>query len=85
MLIDFDQTTMANMTAALDQVCKKIPHKKDNREIRKKIADAIIASARSGRRTLSDFKDVGSETLEDLLRLSRFRWFGLGRLFRWSR
>jgi hypothetical protein len=25
MLIEFDQTTMANMTAALDAVCKGIP------------------------------------------------------------
>jgi hypothetical protein len=27
MLIEFDQTTIANMTAALDSVCKRIPPK----------------------------------------------------------
>jgi hypothetical protein len=32
MLIDFDQTTIANMTAALDQTCKKIPPDKDTHE-----------------------------------------------------
>jgi len=31
MLIEFDQTTIANMTAALDSVCKRIPPHKDAR------------------------------------------------------
>jgi hypothetical protein len=47
MLIDFDQSTIANMTAAFDQVCKKIPPDKDNHETRKRIADAMVASAKS--------------------------------------
>ena len=29
MLIEFDQNTIANMTAALDYVCKKIPADRD--------------------------------------------------------
>jgi hypothetical protein len=55
MLIEFDQTTMANMTAALDAVCKRIPPEKDSHEVRKRIADAMVACAKSGRRTLVDF------------------------------
>jgi enhancing lycopene biosynthesis protein 2 len=80
MLIEFDQTTIANMTAALDQVCKKIPLERDNYETRKKIADAMIESARSGRRTLNDFQLAGTQTLDQLIRPSKFGWFGLRQL-----
>ena len=80
MLIDFDQTTIANMTAALDQICKKIPPDKDTHETRKQIADAMIACAQSGRRNLSNFQDVGRKTLRELIRPPRSGWFGLRRL-----
>ena len=43
MLTEFDQNTIANMTAALEYVCKRIPTDKDGHEIRKRIADAMIA------------------------------------------
>jgi hypothetical protein len=33
MLTEFDQNTIANMTAALDYVCKKIPADKDSNEL----------------------------------------------------
>jgi hypothetical protein len=82
MLIEFDQTTIANMTAALDQICRKIPPDKDTHEARKQIADAMIACARSGRRTLSDFQEVGRKTLAELVRLPKSGWFGLRRLLR---
>jgi hypothetical protein len=71
MLTEFDQTTMANMTAALEQVCDKLPPDKDTHENRKRIADAMIAYGRSGRRTLSDFQNFGSRTLVEITRLSR--------------
>jgi hypothetical protein len=80
MLIDFDQTTIANMTAALDQLCAKIPSDKDSHETRKQIADAMIACARSGKRTLGDFQDVGRRTLQEIMRPPRLGWFGLRRL-----
>ena len=67
MLIEFDQTTMANMTAALDAVCKRIPPEKDSHEVRKRIADAMVACAKSGRRTLVDFQNVGSKTLQEIM------------------
>jgi hypothetical protein len=81
MLIEFDQTTMAKMTAALDAVCKRIPPEKDSHEVRKRIADAMVACAKSGRRTLIDFQNVGSKTLQEINRPPRFHWFGLRRLF----
>ena len=43
MLMEFDQTTMAEMTAALYYVCKKLPADEDSYETRKQIADAMIA------------------------------------------
>ena len=53
MLTEFDQNTMANMTAALEYVCKKIPVEKDGHGTRKSIADAMVASALQGIPNLS--------------------------------
>lgn len=50
-MLEFDQHRLANMTAALDWVCKKIPPNQDTPDIRKQIADAMVASAKTGRRT----------------------------------
>ena len=41
MLTEFDQTTIANMTAALDFVCKKIPADKDSNELRKRVEGRV--------------------------------------------
>jgi hypothetical protein len=76
MLIEFDQTTIANMTAALDTVCRNIPPDKDSHETRKLIANAMIECARSGHRTLTDFNEVGSRALVEIIR-PKFDWFGL--------
>jgi hypothetical protein len=74
MLIEFDQNTIANMTAALEWVCKKLPPDKDTREARKQIADATIESARKGRRTYFDFHDAGSKVLKSIVEPPRFSW-----------
>jgi hypothetical protein len=68
MLIELDQTTMADMTAALERLCDKLPPDKDTHENRKRIAEAMIAYGRSGRRTLSDFQRFGSKTLVEITR-----------------
>jgi hypothetical protein len=77
MLIEYDQTTMANMTAALDSVCKKIPSGLDSNETRKKIADAMIASARIGKRNFTDFRSAGMQALDEMPKQRTFSWFGL--------
>jgi hypothetical protein len=59
MLTELDQMTIANMTAALEVVCDKLPADKDTHENRKRIAGAMIGYARSGRRTLGDFRSLG--------------------------
>jgi hypothetical protein len=65
MLTEFDQTTIANMTAALDYVCKKIPAAKDTNELRKRIADELMRSARAGRRSLIDLQNAGMKVLNE--------------------
>src|SRR5215831_8784563 len=77
MLIEFDQDMMADMTAALAFVCKRIPADKDSYDTRKRIADAMMASAHSGWRTLNDFQNVGLKVLAEITRPSRSKTFGL--------
>jgi hypothetical protein len=81
MLIEFDQTTIANMTAALDTVCKKIPLDKDNHETRKRIADAMVACARAGGRSLNEFQSIGSKALEEITRPPKTGWLDSGGYF----
>jgi hypothetical protein len=76
-LTEFDQNTIANMTAALEYVCKKIPIDKDNHETRKRIANAMIDRARSGNLTFVEFQSVGLEALDQITRPARFNFFGL--------
>jgi hypothetical protein len=78
-LTEFDQNTIANMTAALEYVCKRIPPDKDSHEIRKRIADAMVACGHAGRRTLVDFQDAGTKILDEIAKPKGFSWFGLGR------
>jgi hypothetical protein len=65
MLSDFDQSTIANMTAALDFVCKKISADRDSNELRRRIADELMRSARTGRHTLIDLERAGMKVLEE--------------------
>jgi len=76
MLVEFDQSTLAYMTAALEQVCRKIPPEKDTNELRKRIADAMIASARAYRRSHMDFQEAGMTVLKEIEGKRRFWPFG---------
>jgi len=76
MLLEFDQNTVANMTAALETICKKLPADKDSHENRKSIADAMIASARTGKRSYLDLKDAGLVALNEIARRPKPGWFG---------
>ena len=77
MLINFDQSTIANMTAALEYVCKRLPAEHDSRQNRKRIADAITASARAGRCTYVDLERAGLNLLNEIVQPRRFKLFGL--------
>jgi hypothetical protein len=82
MLTGLDQNTIANMTAALELVCKKIPAEKDSHDLRKRIADAMIACANGGPRTFIDFQNAGMKALQEIMSPSGTSWFS--RLFRLS-
>jgi len=82
MLTELDQNTIANMTAALEYVCNKIPVDRDAHELRKRIADAMIACANGGTRTFVDFQNAGLKALDEALSPSGASW--LGRLFRFT-
>lgn len=75
MLTKFDQNTIANMTAALEYVCKRIPSDCDTHALRKHIGDAMIASANGGRRTFIDFQNAGLKALDDVTSPSKANWF----------
>ena len=62
-LLQFDQFTLANMTAALEYVCRKLPPDKDNPAIRKYIADEITKAAHKGQVSQADLTDVGLEVV----------------------
>ena len=79
MLTEFDQNTIANMTLALEYVCKRIPPDKDSYEVRKRIADAMVACGLAGRRSLFDFQDAGTKVLDEIIKPGGFTWFGLRR------
>ena len=58
-LLKFDQTTVANMTAALEFVYLKLPPDRDNPAVRKQVAQAIIAAADDGEASLAELKNAG--------------------------
>jgi hypothetical protein len=58
-LLHFDQSTLANMTAALEYVCRKLPTDRDNPAIRKYIAEEILAVATKGQTSLGDLTAAG--------------------------
>jgi hypothetical protein len=76
-LIEFDQTTMARMTAALEYVCRKIPTERDCQETRKRIAERIVSCARTGKRSQEDLQEAGLEALAAIVQPARRGWFDL--------
>jgi hypothetical protein len=58
-LLKFDQTTLANMTAALEYVYRKLPPERDNPPIRKYIAQQIISAANEGQTALAGLTNAG--------------------------
>jgi hypothetical protein len=58
-MLQFDQSTLANMTAALEYVCRKLPPDRDNRAIRKRIADEILAACQKGQTSYGELTAVG--------------------------
>jgi hypothetical protein len=74
MLTEFDQSTIANMTAALDFVCKKIAADEDSNELRKRIAGELMRCALTGRHSLAELEKAGMKIVEDATKPCRFNW-----------
>lgn len=55
---NFDRRTLANMEVALDRVCAKTPGG-ETHDVRKRVADAILQCARSGKKTLGALTEAG--------------------------
>jgi hypothetical protein len=58
----FDTRTLANMNVALDRVCEQDPHGEQHK-VRKRVAQAIIRCARSGKSTIGALTDAGAQAL----------------------
>jgi hypothetical protein len=66
-LLNLDQTTLANMTAALAYACRKLPPDRDNQAIRKHIASEISSMAHNGQTSLGDLTNAGLRVANDYL------------------
>lgn len=73
-LLHLDQTTLANMTAALEYTCRKLPPDRDNATIRKAVADDIIAAAESGCSALADLTGAGLRVVNEQLFPPKRQW-----------
>jgi hypothetical protein len=59
---DFDRWTLANMNAALDEVCRNLAHGEEH-AVRKRIARQIIKCAKGGGTTLSELTGAAQRAL----------------------
>lgn len=55
---DFNSRTLANMTIALDRVCKSLPDG-EHHPVRAHVAEAILNCARGGGLTLKELEAAG--------------------------
>jgi hypothetical protein len=58
----FDIRTLANMNVALERVCGKSPVGEEH-DVRKRVAQAIVRSAKDGRTTLGALTEAGEKAL----------------------
>ena len=70
-MLEFENSTLANMTAALDHGCKMLSGDFDTSDNRKRIGDAIIAAARSHKRSLPQLVEVAEDEATAILGQSR--------------
>ena len=66
-MLEFDSSTLANMTAALDHGCKMLPVQFDTSENRKRLGKAIVAAARSYKRSLPQLTEVAEGEVAAIL------------------
>ena len=67
MMLEFDTSTLANLTAALDHGCKSLPPNFDTIENRKRLGDALVSAARSHRRSLPQLSEVAEDVVAEIV------------------
>jgi hypothetical protein len=63
---EFDRRTVANMDAALENICRALPNNGGDHETRKHVAQKLVQAAREGNTSLAAFEDVARSALRDL-------------------
>jgi hypothetical protein len=63
-MLEFDTNTLAFMTAALEQTCRKL--KVDTTEALKFVADKLVECAKSGRRSMAHLIEAGEQAAAEL-------------------
>jgi hypothetical protein len=66
-MLQFDQSTLANMTAALEYVCRKLPSDRDNPAVRKYIAGEILSAALKGQTSHGELASLGLKVVNSYL------------------
>jgi hypothetical protein len=63
-MANLDERTRANMDVALEEACRQLPHGGDH-NLRKKVAQKLLQSARKGNITLSGLSEVARAALAE--------------------
>ena len=66
-MLEFDNSTLANMTAALDHGCKMLSGDFGTTSDRKRVGDAIMTAARSSQRSLPQLIEVAEREAAAIL------------------
>jgi hypothetical protein len=61
-MVTLDDRTRANMEVVLDEACRELPHGGDH-NLRKRVAQKLLQSARKGNTTLGDLSSVARTAL----------------------
>lgn len=61
---DLDDRTKINLGLVLEEVCRPLPHGGDH-ELRRRIAEKLVAAAIAGNRTLSGLAEVARAALAE--------------------
>ena len=64
-MIEIDERTAAKLKVALEEVCRGLPHGGDH-EIRKRIAQDLVQSAKEGNVTLKGLRTVANRSFSQL-------------------
>jgi hypothetical protein len=59
-----DDRTRANLDVALEEACRGMPHGGDH-DVRKKVAQQLLKSARKGNTTLGGLSEVARTAMQD--------------------